>query len=379
MAVRLPPGPDWPPLVQHIWADEAALFPIDHRLPEPEVRALLEAAKPTMVIGPEGEHRPSDGRPADPGVAVIVATSGTGGRPKLVQFDRGAIDAAVASSALALEAGPADPWLSCLPVAHIGGLLVLMRAVLLGAPVSVHPRFDVETFASEPRMTFTSIVPTMLGRLVDAGADLSRFRAILVGGGPADEDVVAKAREGGANVVLTYGLTEGCGGLVYDGRPLPGTEVRLGPDDEIQLRGPTLMLGYRDDRDATARAHTDDGWLRTDDAGVFDEEGRLTVVGRLDDVVLSGGEKVWPQEVETALRRHVKVADVAVRGRPDPEWGTRVVAFVVPTDPDDPPTLESLRDVAAQRLPRYKAPQDMELVEELPRTPLGKIRRATLG
>ena len=375
----MPPGPDWPALVQHIWADGAAIFPIDHRLPEPDVQALLLAAKPTLVIGPEGEHRPPDGRSADPDVAVIVATSGTAGRPKLVQFDRNAIDAAVASSALALDAGPADRWLCCLPVAHIGGLLVLMRAVLLGAPVSVHVQFDVEPFAMEPRMAFTSIVPTMLGRLVDAGVDLSHFRAVLVGGGPVPEELVAKAREGGANVVSTYGLTESCGGVVHDGRPLPGTRVRLGPDDEIQLNGPTLMLGYRDDPEATTRAFTEDRWLRTDDAGVFDGEGRLAAVGRLDDVVLSGGEKIWPDEVEAALRHHLKVADVAVRGRPDSEWGTRVVAFVVPSDPDDPPSLESLRDVAAQRLPRYKAPQELVLVDELPRTPLGKVRRVALG
>jgi O-succinylbenzoic acid--CoA ligase len=137
------------------------------------------------------------------------------------------------------------------------------------------------------------------------------------------------------------------------------------------------MLGYRGDAGATWRAFTQDGWLRTDDAGELGAEGRLRVSGRLDDVILSGGEKIWPDEVEHALRSHPKVGEVAVAGRPDEQWGTRVVAFVVPNG--DPPTLEELRDHAGRTLPRYKAPRELVVVAELPRTPLGKVRRAALG
>ncbi len=377
VAVSLPPGPEWVHIVERVWEAGAALFPVDHRLPAAEAKRLLRVALPTVVLEANGVRRIEDGRPAEAGVALTVATSGTSGDPRLVQFDRKSLDSAVAASALALEATPQDRWLCALPLAHVGVLLVLLRAVLLGAPVAVHPAFDVEAFEAEPDVAFTALVATQLGRLLDAGADLGRFRAILVGGGPFPPGLRERAERAGARVVETYGLTESCGGVLYDGRPLPGTELRLGPHDEIQLRGPTLMLGYRADAGATRRAFTQDGWLRTDDAGELDAEGRLRVSGRLDDVILSGGEKIWPDEVELALRSHPKVAEIAVAGRPDAGWGTRVVAYVVPSG--EPPTLEELRDHAGRTLPRYKAPQELVIVTELPRTALGKVRRAALG
>jgi O-succinylbenzoic acid--CoA ligase len=308
-----------------------------------------------------------------------VHTSGTGGRPKLVQFARSAVDAAVAASALALEASPRDPWLACLPLAHVGGLLVLLRAVLLGAPVIIHERFDAEAFAAERTTVFTSLVPTMLARLLDAEVDLQRYRAVLIGGARLPDEQAERARAAGAPVVETYGLTESFGGVIYDGRPLPGVEIRIDADGGIELHGPTLMLGYRFDVEATRRAFTDDGWLRPGDAGELDREGRLHVIGRFDDRINTGGEKVWPEEVEAVLRRHPKVREVGVGGRLDAEWGERVVAFVVPVDPTDPPTLDELRDAAARSLPRHRAPRELVLVDELPRTGSGKLRRVALG
>jgi o-succinylbenzoate---CoA ligase len=379
VAVTIPPGPRWTDIVASVWDAGAALFAIDHRLPPAELSALVERAAPTLVLGPKGLVRIPDGVPAEPGVAVVVHTSGTAGSPKLVQFDRAAIDAAVASSALALEATPHDRWLCCLPLSHVGGLLVLLRAVLLAAPVTVLERFDVDQVKAEREAAFVSVVPTMLGRLLDAGADLARYRAILVGGAAVSAELLQRARAAGANVVKTYGLTESCGGVVYDGVPLPGTEVRIDEDGGIQLRGPTLMLGYRHDAGATARAFTEDGWLRPGDAGRIDERGRLHVIGRMDDLINTGGERVWPQEVEAALLRHPGVADVAIVGRPDAEWGQRVVAYVVPADPASPPTIEQLRDHVALSLPRFKAPKDLVLVPNgLPRTASGKVRRAAL-
>lgn len=378
VAVVLPPGSDWLGIVAEVWQAGAALFPVDVRLPEPEATALVRAAKPTVVLSPEGWERTDGGVPADRDVALIVHTSGTAGRPKLAQFARSAVDAAVAASALALEATPRDPWLSCLPLAHVGGLLVFLRAVLLGAPVVVHEGFDVQAFAAEREATFTSLVPTMLARLLDAEVDLTRYRAILIGGARLPDEQADRAREAGAPVVETYGLTESFGGVIYDGRPLPGVEMRIDADGGIELHGPTLMLGYRFDVEATRRALTDDGWLRPGDAGEIDGEGRLHVIGRFDDRINTGGEKVWPEEVETALRRHPKVREVGVRGHLDPEWGERVVAFVVPVDPTDPPTLDDLRDTAARSLPRHRAPRELVLVDELPRTGSGKLRRVAL-
>lgn len=377
VAVSLEPGSAWFDLVAETWAAGAALLPVDHRLPPREAGALLERARPTVSLDAVGARR-IDGEAADPEIALIVHTSGTGGTPKLVQFDRRAIDAAVASSASALGASDRDRWLCCLPLAHIGGLLVLLRGVLLGAPVTIRPGFDAAAVAAERGSAFTSVVPTMLGRLVAAGAELSAFRAILVGGAHLSPDLRASAERAGANVVETYGLTETCGGVVYDGVPLPGTEMRIDPHGGIELRGSTLMRGYRFDPSATAAAFTEDGWLRPGDAGEIDGKGRLHVVGRFDDLINTGGEKVWPDEVEAALREHPRVRDVAAGGRPDPEWGQRVVVWVVPADPSDPPSLDELRAFAARTLPRHAAPRELTLAERLPRTASGKLRRSAL-
>jgi O-succinylbenzoic acid--CoA ligase len=377
VAASLEPGPAWLDLVAETWAAGAALLPIDHRLAPREARALLERSRPTVSLDPVGARR-IDGEEADPEIALIVHTSGTGGAPRFAQFDRRAIDAAVASSASALGASDRDRWLCCLPLAHVGGLLVLLRAVLLGAPVTIHPGFDTAAVAAERGSAFTSLVPTMLGRLVAAGPELSAFRAILVGGAHLSPDLRANAERAGASVIETYGLTESCGGVVYDGVPLPGTEMRIDPMGGIELRGPTLMRGYRFDPSATAAAFTEDGWLRPGDAGEIDDEGRLHVVGRFDDLITTGGEKVWPDEVEAALREHPRVRDVAAGGRPDPEWGQRVAVWVVPADPSDPPSLEELRAFAARTLPRHAAPRELTLARRLPRTASGKLRRTAL-
>jgi O-succinylbenzoic acid--CoA ligase len=179
-------------------------------------------------------------------------------------------------------------------------------------------------------------------------------------------------------VVSTYGLTETSGGIAYDGRLFEGTRARIGAGEEIELHGPTLMEGYRLDPAATAATFTLDGWLRTGDAGAIEDTGHLRIHGRLDDAIRTGAETVWPQRVEAALADHPKVADIAVAGRPDPEWGARVVAFVVPVAADDPPTLDELRDRARERLPRFMAPRALVLLTELPRTVSGKLRRGSL-
>jgi O-succinylbenzoic acid--CoA ligase len=378
VAVALPPGPHWFDLVAETWAAGAAIVPVDHRLSRAERASIVQRARPTVIHDGDGIRR-LDGEPAEDGVALVVHTSGTAGDPKLVQFDRAAIDAAVASSALALEATPHDPWLCCLPLAHVGGLLVLMRGVLLGASVTVHPGFDPAAVAAEDRAVFTSIVPTMLARLLDAQVDLARFRAILVGGAHLSPDLRERAEHAGARVIETYGLTESCGGVVYDGLPLPGVQMRIDDDGGIQLKGPTVMRSYRFDDAATAAAFTKDGWLRPGDAGEIDREGRLHVVGRIDDLINTGGEKVWPHEVEAALRDHPQVAEVAAGGRLDPEWGQRVVVWVVPADGSDPPGLEGLREFAAGTIARHKLPRELVLVPELPRTFSGKVRRTALA
>jgi O-succinylbenzoic acid--CoA ligase len=373
VAVALPPGEAWLGIAAATWAAEASLLPVDHRLAAPAAQSLLADGRPTVLVSPQGWRRVRSGRPADPGVALIVPTSGSSGRPRLVELTRAAVEAAVASSLRALAADAGDGWVSCLPFAHIGGLLVLLRGVLGGAPLLFRAPGELEPVAGFP---FVSVVPTQLVRALDAGVEFRGYRALLVGGGGMDAALRSRLAAAGAPYVVTYGLTQSCGGIVYDGTPLPGVSVRIDEGGEIQLGGPTLLRGYRD---GSAAGLTADGWLPTGDAGRLDGDGRLHVHGRLDDLIVTGGENVWPGDVEAALRSHPAVTDCAVFGRPDPSWGQRVVAAVVPRDRAVPPTLEELRDHVGALLGRHQAPRELVLVESLPRTALGKLQRGGLG
>jgi O-succinylbenzoic acid--CoA ligase len=260
--------------------------------------------------------------------------------------------------------------LCCVPPSHIAGLMVLVRARLTGAAVVLHPRFDPAAVAADPSTNIVSLVPTMLRRLLAAGVDLARFRWILLGGGPVPAALVAAATAAGARVVATYGMTETCGGAVYDGVPLPGVRVAIGEDGAVALAGPMVMQGYRLRPEETA-AVLRDGWFLTSDVGELDRSGRLRVLGRRDDLIISGGQKVLPIEVANLLMEHPAVADAAVAGRPDDEWGQAVAAVVVPA-PGAEPTLAELRAFVAERLAAYKAPRYLVIVAELPRGPTGK-------
>lgn len=388
VAVDLPPGPGWLDVIAELWAEGAAILPLDRRLPERDRRAIVDLARPASVVTAEEETLFADPQPLDTErVGLLMATSGTAGRPKLVELSRSAITAAIGRSfgALGQTVGqaalePSEPWVCCLTPAHIGGMLVLLRRVVFGSPVTVVERIGLDPAAMReiPLGAHVALVPTMLHRLVEAGADLSRLGILLVGGAELDAGLVERAVERGGRVVSTYGLTETCGGIAYDGRLFDDARARIAADGGVELHGPTLMEGYRHDPAATAAAFTIDGWLRTGDAGELDEGGRLRVRGRLDEAIRTGAETVWPQEVETALRDHPKVVDVAVAGRPDPEWGEHVVAFVVPSTVDDPPSLEELRSHVDGRVARFKAPRALVLLPALPRTASGKLRRGAL-
>ncbi len=378
VVIDLPPGPEWLGLVTRLWLDEVPFLPLDHRLSERERRAIVARARPHFIRDAGGETLLADAAPVTPGVAIVMPTSGTAGEPKLVELHRVAIVVAVSRSAKRLGASPEAPWLCPLTPAHIGGLLVLLRAAILGAPVTIHERFDPERLVRDAEgAAFSSVVPRMVRRLVASDLGLHGL-TLLVGGDELDAETARAARARGARVVTTYGLTETCGGFTYDGVPLDGMEVRLDADDSIEVSGSTVMEHYRLDPAATGAAFTTDGWLRTGDLGAIDDDGRLSIHGRADHVIRTGAEKVWPEEVERVLSRHPKVADVAVAGRPDPEWGSRVSAFVVPSVIDDPPSLDELRILGAEHLARFKLPRELSLVGEIPRTGTGKVRRHAL-
>ena len=385
VAYVLPPGFHWLEILDAHAHSGASFLPIDVRLTPREQQRLIDRARPSVVVRPEEETVLADAAHIDPDRAwAVVATSGTSGKPRLAQLPRSALGFAVAASLEALDASAYDPWVACLTPAHVGGLLVLLRGVLTGSPITVLDRFEPGALlAGAPEGAHVSLVPTMLRRLVNGGADLTRLGAIVVGGGALDPVLRDEAERLGGRIVSTYGSTEACGGIVYDGVPFDGTRVRIDADREdeigpIELGGPTLMDGYRADPTATAEAFTVDGWLRTGDLGHLDGDRRLWVRGRADDVIRTGAETVWPDEVETVLRSHAQVADVAVAGRPDREWGAHVVAWVVPANPLNPPTLEQLREHCREGLARFKAPRNLHIVETLPRTANGKLRRSVL-
>jgi O-succinylbenzoic acid--CoA ligase len=341
------------------WERGDAVLPVDPRLPVPAARVLVDAMRPSVVVDESGEHRQvPGGLPVRDGDALVVATGGTTGEPRGVVLTHDAVRASAAASNARLEVDPArDRWLAVLPVAHIGGLSVVTRAVVTSTALTFDP--------DDPKATLVSVVPTQANRM-----DLTRFRVVLVGGS-------ADWRDRPGNVVRTYGMTETGSGVAYDGLPLGGAEIDVDGRGEILIRGGMLLRCYRDGSVDGIDPRDDAGRLRTGDAGAW-EGGRLVVHGRIGDVIVTGGEKVWPGAVEERLRTHPSVGDVAVAGRPDPDWGEEVVAWVVRT-PDGPlPLLESLREHVKEALPAYAAPRRLVVVSSLPRTPIGKVRRNNL-
>ncbi|MEU8245658.1 AMP-binding protein [Nonomuraea sp. NPDC048916] len=324
--------------------------------------AALDTLRPTHVDGVR--RAGGEGVPAD--VAVVIATSGSTGAPKGVQLSATALRASAAASLRRLEAAKGERWLCCLPPSHVSGLQVLVRALLSETEPVVHPRFDPRRVL-DSGADHVSLVPTQLHRLVELGADLSVFRTILLGGAAPRPGLLAEARELGARVVTTYGMSETCGGCVYDGQPLYNVDLKVGDDGLIRIAGPVLFSGYR----SGERAPLDGGWFVTSDLGEL-HAGRLRVLGRADDVINTGGEKVVAGAVAGVLGEHPAVADVAVVGRPHPEWGEVVVAVVVPADPATPPTLSQLRAYSSDRLPAYAAPRELRLTSRLPLLPNGK-------
>jgi len=362
------------------WEAGRAVLPVDPAAPAPELRRILDSLRPTHLVDGDGVVALPDGQPVEEGVAAVVATSGTTGVPKGVELTAGGIEASSLAVSSALHAGVDDRWLACVGLHSVAGLAIVARAWHTGASLEVHDRFDTGAVAraAAEGATLVSVVPTMLARLLDAGAGLERFRRVLLGGAPAPAELVERAAAQGVTVVRTYGLTETFGGVAHDGHPLDGVDLAIAGDGEITVRGPMLLRRYRRDPAAT-RAALRDGWLHTADLGRIGPDGRLRVLGRRDDLVITGGVSVHPSEVEAVLAHHPEVEDVAVGGAPDPEWGQRLVAYVVPRDRLEPPTLAALRAFARERLSAPKAPRELVLVEGLPRTASGKILRRRLG
>jgi O-succinylbenzoic acid--CoA ligase len=298
-----------------------------------------------------------------------------------VELTHANLRASALGSAARIGISPADRWLCCMPLHHVGGLMIPFRCAAFGASVAVEP-FDPERIGralERDPITLASLVPTMLARLLDAGVRPGRLRWILLGGGPAPPSLVERALEAGFPVAPTYGMTETASQIAAIapwevrahprsvGPPFFHTEVRVTDRGRIAVRGPSV---------APAAAGPD-GWLETGDLGRVESDGHLQVLGRADDVIVTGGENVSPEEVEAVLLSHPAVADAAVTGRPDPEWQTAVVAYVVVNG--DGPSSEELRAFCRERLAGHKVPKAFGLVEALPRNRQGKLLRRELA
>src|SRR4051812_1147611 len=314
VAVTGRPGVDFVVAFHACLLARAAAVPLDDRLGAQERAGRMRTASAVAAGGDE--------------VVMVVHTSGTTSEPKPVAITTRNVWANAVRSALALGLHPRERWLCPMPLTHVGGLMVLLRSVIYGTTVVLMPPpFDAAAVAERLNRgdaTIASLVPTMLARALDAGLrDPKRLRCLLLGGGPADPKLLDRALGAGVPVSQTYGLSEATSQVTVSepgepftaGPPLPGVSVRLAADGEILVEGPVVTTG---------------GVLHTGDLGRLDERGRPTVVGRKSATIVTGGENVAPAEVEAVLLGHPAVADAAVPGRPDPEWGEAVVAKVVP-------------------------------------------------
>lgn len=359
VALDLPGGNDFVEHLRRIWDAGHAVLPIDQRLPQAARADLVEVLHPASIVDAFGEHRLEGGVPVESGDALVVATSGSTGHPKGVVLTHAAVEASARASSAALGVTGSDRWLACLPLAHIGGLSVVTRALIMNTPLTVIPRFDADDVARlAGDCTLVSLVATALRRI-----DPTLFRLILLGGSRPPEHLPA-------NVITTYGSTETGSGIVYDGRALDGVEIKISDDGEILVRGPMMMRTYRDGSTAIDAS----GWLHTNDEGELLGDGRLHVIGRRGDVIVTGGQKVWPEAVEHALGDVVADGNSFIIGVDDDEWGQKVVVATTRHDLD----LEAISDRVRALLPAYCLPREVRIVDEIPRTSLGKVKRSEL-
>ncbi len=363
----------------------------------PTLERVLDGRDPALVAVPDDRDCESTlralrvGSEIDDDVALVVTTSGTTGAPKGAMLTA----AALTASALATHqrlGGPGS-WLLALPPHHIAGLQVLVRSVLAGTvPVELDVTnasrgFDVAELPGAVGQLgsgrrYASLVAAQLAKaLTDpaAAAALAELDAVLIGGGPAPRPILDAAAAAGIAVVRTYGMSETAGGCVYDGVPLNGVRLRVLPDGRIAIGGATLAKGYRNP--VVPDPFAEPGWFYTADLGTLDtsaDSGVLTVLGRADDAISTGGLTVLPQPVEAALCAHPAVGDCAVFGLDDDRLGQRVVAAVVVTDGCAPPTLDTLRAAVTRTLDATAAPRELHIVDALPRRGIGKVDRAAL-
>ncbi len=368
------------------------------------VSGLEPIAAETLAAGDFSGQSPISDPPALENDQAIIFTSGTTGKPKGARLTYANHFYSATASGWRLGVLPEDQWLCCLPLYHVGGMAILLRSCLYGTAVELHDGFDVAAVSDSldaGQVTIISLVPTMLHRLMrhrEGRPWPGSVRHVLLGGAAAPQDVIAESRDLGIPISATYGLTEASSQVATAlhedlcrkpgsvGKPLLFTQVAIVDDEgqptprlvsgEIIVSGPTVMAGYDGDEGSTANTVKNE-WLHTGDAGYLDEDGDLWVLQRQDDIIISGGENVYPAEVEAVLRSHPAVAGACVVGIRDEEWGQRVAAAVVLHKPDQI-TAEALLAYCRQRLAGYKLPRRVLFLKDLPQTSSGKIQRSAV-
>lgn len=364
VAIDMPAGEEFVVALQKIWDSGDAALPLDQRLPIIARKDLLTSFKASRVVGRDGQvSKLNDSQPVEPDDALVIATSGSTGRPKGAVHTHKSIDSAIRSTGSRLDCTNTDHWLACISLAHVGGLSVVLRALHFGSKLTIAQRADSATINSalDGGANLTSLVPTVL-----RSVDITRFKTVLVGGSQTFDKLPN-------NAISTYGLTETMGGVIYDGRPLVGVEMRLGATSEIELRCNSLLRCYRDGFDPKSV----DGWFMTGDLGEI-YNGQLKILGRKDDLINTGGYKVWPITVETSIRQLDVIQDVVVAGTPDKKWGQAVTAWVVLRPDVKKFDLDILRAHVRDSQPDYCAPQKLFIVNQIPRSSLGKVLMSEL-
>jgi O-succinylbenzoic acid--CoA ligase len=381
VAIALPASLDFAVALHACLRSGAVAVPIDLRLAAAEQARIRDRADLVLAAPlPPGARATGSASEHDlEATAAVIHTSGTSGAPKAIELTYGNWLWSALGSATAIGLDPNERWLCTLPLAHVGGLSILIRSAIYGTTAVLHQRFDTQAVLAalmNDRITLVSLVPTTLARLLDAGLEAPpTLRCALIGGAPAPPALLRRARDAGIVAVQTYGLTEACSqvttqipGDVADdaGVPLFCTRLRI-DDGEIHVAGPTVARGGRDgDRE----------WLATGDLGAL-EDGRLRVTGRRSEMILTGGENVAPAEIEAILAEHPAVAEVAVVGYPHPDWGEAVRAVIV-LEPGFTADSDGFRDHCTGRLARFKVPKEFVYVDALPRTTSGKLARREL-
>lgn len=361
LAIDLPLGEPLERVLRDCVSHNDAFCVLDQRLSSRQRNVELELLGATAVLDTSGQRVRRVGREVDDEIGLVMLTSGSSGRPKAAELTWDALHASAVITQSTLRDASPPVWYPCLPANHIGGLAVLLRSILDDATLLWG---DAEDLTSAPQRgaTHVSVVRTQLAR-----HDLSGFQKVLLGGAKPPQALPR-------NVITTWGMTETGSGVVYDGYALPGVEV-VSIDGQIAVRSPTLFRSYRTmDRPTILGPDGRDDWFPTGDAGEVTGGGKVSVRGRLGFVINTGGEKLWPEDLEAVLAQLKGIRDVAITGVDDTEWGQRVVALVVSDDELD----DEITALASERIGPWAKPKEIRYVQKIPRTGNGKIRRADL-